>query len=63
MPDTFKTDTYKGSPTCSVLIGVNGKTGEEYWFTFGVKKAKAILEHVHEIQEFVEEHDDNQQRK
>ena len=58
MPNTFKTETYKGSPTCSILTGV-GRGGEEYWFTFGVKKAQAILEHIDEIEEFVNDNTGN----
>jgi hypothetical protein len=53
MPNTFKTGEFKGTPTCSVLTGINRKTGEEYWFTFGVTKAKAILEHVGEIENWL----------
>jgi len=53
MPDTFKEGLYNGKPTFSVLTGINSKTGEEYWFSFGLQKAKAILEHVDEIENWV----------
>ncbi len=41
--------TYKGSPTLSVPKG-NG-----YGFTFGVAKARAILQHIDAIKAFVAE--------
>jgi hypothetical protein len=51
MPNTFKVEDFKGKPTCSVLVSL-GRGGEEYWFSFGYKKAKAILEHIEEIEDF-----------
>lgn len=53
MPDTFKESSYNGKPTLSLLTGINSKTGEEYWFSFGLAKAKAILEHIGEIENWV----------
>jgi hypothetical protein len=61
MPNTFKIEEYKGSPTCAILAGV-GRDGSEYWFSFGLKKAKLILEHIDEIEDFVKEAEHNQQR-
>ena len=57
MPETFKTGEYKGSPTFSVLTGVSAKTGEEWWFTFGVKKAQAILENIDQLRKWVDENE------
>ena len=56
MPETYKTGEYKGSPTFSVLTGVSQK-GEEYWFTFGVKKAQAILENIDALRAWVDKHE------
>lgn len=61
MPNTFKIEEYKGAPTCSILTGV-GRDGQEYWMSFGVKKAKLILEHIDEIEDFVKEAEHNAQR-
>lgn len=56
MPETFKTGEYKGSPTFSVLTGVS-KNGEEFWFTFGVKKAQAILENIDRLRKWVDQNE------
>lgn len=56
MPDTYKTDEYKGSPTFSVLTGIS-RTGEEFWFTFGVKKAQAILENIDALRAWVDKNE------
>lgn len=53
MPDTFTESSYNGAPIIKILTGINHKTGEEYWFSFGVAKAKAILEHIGEIENWV----------
>lgn len=53
MPDTFTESSYNGNPTIKILTGINSKTGEEYWFSFGLAKAKAILEHIGEIENWV----------
>ena len=53
MPDTFKEEMFKGAPVVKILTGINPKTDEEYWFSFGLKKAKAILEHVGEIENWI----------
>lgn len=42
---------YKGS---KVLI-IKANENDKYPFTFGLKKARLILEHVQEIRQFVEE--------
>jgi len=42
---------YKGRP----VITLN--PGERYPFTFGLAKAKLILQHLDDIRDFVEKHD------
>lgn len=44
---------YKGNP---VLILKNNEE-DRYPFTFGVKKAKLMLEHIDDIKKFVEKND------
>lgn len=56
MLETYKTGEYKGSPTFSVLTGVS-KQGEEWWFTFGVKKAQAILENIDALRQWVDKNE------
>lgn len=46
---------YKGNPTISLPLGSTDREGNEKMFTFGVKKAQAILEHLDEIRKFVED--------
>lgn len=57
MPDTYKTGEFKGNPTFSVLTGINSSTGEEYWFSFGLKKAQAILENIDALRKWVDKHE------
>ena len=54
MPDTYKTGTYQGKPTFSVLTGINRMNQEEFWFTFGLKKAQAILENIDALRKWVD---------
>ena len=54
MPDTFTTGTYEGKPTFSVLTGI-GRDGKEFWFTFSLKKAQAILENIDQLRKWVDE--------
>ena len=61
MPDTFRENEFKGKPTVSILTRV-GRDGEEYWFSFGLSKAKAILEHVGEIENWVIEQEEAHRR-
>lgn len=42
---------YKGSP---VLI-IKAREDDKYPFTFGLKKAQLIMQHIQEIGQFVEE--------
>ena len=42
---------YKGSPTIVL------PTGTEWPFSFGVKKAKAVIENIDAIKKFIAEHD------
>lgn len=55
MPDTYKEGEFNGNPTFSVLTGLNKKTDEEYWFTFGLKKAQAILENIDALRRWVDQ--------
>lgn len=41
---------YMGSPT----ITLKGDESDRYGFTFGIKKARLILEHLDDIRNFVE---------
>ena len=56
-PDTYQESEYKGNPTFAVLTGINNKTGEEYWFSFGLKKAQAILENIDALRAWVDRHE------
>lgn len=53
MAGEVKYDEYKGKPTIGLPTDKEGK----YFFTFGVGKAKLILEHIDEIKRFVIEHE------
>ncbi len=44
---------YKGNPVISLPLGNN----ERYSFTFGLTKAKAVLEYLDDIKKFVEAED------
>jgi hypothetical protein len=44
---------YKGSTILTIFTGNN----PNYKFSFGVSKAKAILNYLDDIKKFVEEHD------
>ena len=44
---------FKGNKTITVFINNNPK----YPFSFGLSKAKAILEYIEEIKQFVKEND------
>ena len=57
MPDTFREGTYEGKPTFSVLTGINKKTDQEYWFSFGLKKAQAILENIDALRRWVDKNE------
>ena len=56
MPDTYKEGTYQGKETFSVLTGLS-RGGEEFWFTFGLKKAQAILENIDALRAWVDRHE------
>ena len=45
--------TYKGRP----VIIIKRKEDDKYPFTFGLSKAKLVLEHIEDIKEFVEENE------
>jgi len=60
--DTMKTQkatigSYKGQPTISLPMDDGGK----YPFTFGMKKAAAILRHIDDIRAFIERQDEHAQ--
>jgi len=54
MPEPYKETIYKEKPLFNILTGINKKTGEEYWFSFGLKKAQAILEYIDAIRIWVD---------
>lgn len=41
---------FKGKPTLSILR----KEGDKFPFTFGISKAKLIVEHIEDIKDFVD---------
>ncbi|HIH26374.1 hypothetical protein J4476_00355 [Candidatus Woesearchaeota archaeon] len=49
---TAKTGEFKGHKT--MILSEEG-TEDKYPFSFGLKKAKLILQHIDEIKKFVEE--------
>ena len=52
-----KFDEYKGKATISIPCGENSKTGEVFYFTFGLVKAKKIIEHMSDIEDFIIQHE------
>lgn len=55
-PTTFrmiKESEYNGSP----VVEFRKDEEDRFPFSFGVRKAKIILEHIEELKTFVEEHD------
>ncbi len=48
-----KIGEFKGNPVISLPVGGS----DRYPFTFGLSKAKAILEYIDDIKKFVEDHD------
>lgn len=55
MPDTFQEDTFKGHDVCKIYLGEF--RGEEKFLTLGVKKAKAILENLDRLRQWVDKHE------
>lgn len=53
MPVRF--EEYKGNP----IIVLSRDEDDEYPFRFGVSKAKLILEHIKQIEDFVRDHTDD----
>ena len=51
---TAKIGEFKGHKTM-ILVDEGSEASEKYPFSFGLKKAKLILEHIEEIKKFVEE--------
>jgi hypothetical protein len=48
----FVIGEYKGNP----VITLKRSEEDNYGFTFGLSKAKLILEHLEDIKRFIEEH-------
>ena len=49
-----KTSEYKGFPVLQIKIGENSQ-GEPNYFSFGLRKAQAIVKHIEAIKKFVED--------
>lgn len=47
-----RVEEYKGTPILVIPMG-RAKDGKEYTFAFGLKKARAILEYLEDIRDFV----------
>ena len=58
MASTVKIGSYKGYP----VLNINDEDGN-YIVSFGTKKAKAILAHIQEIREFVDDNEVKKQRQ
>ena len=59
---TAETSTYKGNPVFSIkneYTDKEGNTKQGNVISFGVRKAKAIIEHYEAIKAFVEANDNN----
>ncbi len=52
---TIKIGEYKGHKMISLIENGKEETEDKYPFSFGIKKAKLILENIEEIKKFVEE--------
>ena len=50
---TAEISEFKGRP----IISLKRDESDQYPFTFGLTKAKLILEHIDDIQQFVEENE------
>ena len=48
---------FKGNP----VISLKNTEKDRYPFTFGVKKAQLVLEHIEDIKQFVEKHAEEEQ--
>ena len=49
---------FKGNPTIKIFIN----NDPNYYFSFGLGKAKAILEYLDEIKNFVKENEDQKEK-
>ena len=56
MPEAYKESEFKGKPMLEVLLYID-RDNNEKWFSFGVTKAKAILNNVNAIRAFVDKND------
>ena len=52
MENDVKITKYKGYPV--IAIRLDEKNGQDNYVRFGIKKAKAILKHINDIEDFVE---------
>jgi hypothetical protein len=50
-----QTEQYKGKPMLKLPMGTDGR----WFFSFGISKARKILEYLPEIQTFVNQHGSN----
>ncbi len=50
---------YKGNP----IITIKNDPYDRYPFSFGVKKAKMVIEHLEDIKKFIAEHDKEEPKK
>lgn len=53
MPETWKETKWEGKPMFNVLTGVS-RDGQEFWFSFGLKKAQAVLENIDALRVWVD---------
>ena len=56
MPEVKK-EEYKGHPLIAIPVGEK-KDGSPYYFSFGVRKAQAIVKYFDDIVQFVAENDE-----
>lgn len=51
-------DSFRGYPVLKLPLG-EGKNGKRFDFTIGLKKCRAILEHIDHVRDFVEKVESN----
>ena len=56
MKGEVKQSEYKGKATLSLPVG-ESRDGEVFYFTFGLSKAKKIIEHMSDIEDFIIQHE------
>jgi hypothetical protein len=55
MPDIHKETLLNDKPVLNLLTGIS-RNGQEFWFSFGLTKAQAILENIEAIKAFVKKY-------